>query len=85
LIYDVRFDKKSAEFLDKLDIATRTRIISRIEASLESPYHFFERLTGVSGYRLRVGDYRVIADIDDSESRILIRVVGHRRNVYDHL
>ena len=33
-------------------------------------------------YRLRVGDYRVIAEIRDSEVRILVIRLGHRSDVY---
>lgn len=43
-------------------------------------------LSGLSGedlYKLRVGDYRVIADWDRSESTVYVLTVGHRRNIYD--
>jgi len=41
------------------------------------------KLVGDPGYKLRVGDYRVIMDIDNKIIRILILKVGHRRNIYD--
>jgi mRNA interferase RelE/StbE len=34
------------------------------------------------GYRLRVGDYRVLYDIDDKTQSITLRRVGHRRDIY---
>jgi mRNA-degrading endonuclease RelE of RelBE toxin-antitoxin system len=34
-------------------------------------------------WRLRVGDHRVIYEIDRQSSRIIVLYVGHRRNVYD--
>jgi len=43
-------------------------------------------LSGLSGddvYKLRVGDYRVIADWDRQEDTVYVLTVGHRRNVYD--
>lgn len=48
----------------------------------ENPHHFFERLRGRNDYRLRVGDYRVIADIDDERKRIEVTLIGHRKSVY---
>ena len=40
------------------------------------------KLTGREGWRLRVGDYRVLYDIDDGMQTITIVHVGHRRDVY---
>jgi mRNA interferase RelE/StbE len=36
----------------------------------------------MAGYRLRVGDYRVIYDVMDSQVVILVLGVGHRREIY---
>ena len=41
-----------------------------------------KRLTGRAGWRIRVGSYRVIYEIDDSNHLITILHVGHRRDVY---
>lgn len=40
------------------------------------------KLTGRDGWRIRVGDYRVIYDIDDENRRVTVLHVGHRRDVY---
>lgn len=40
------------------------------------------KLQGREGYRLRVGDYRVLYRVDDEAQEVLITRVGHRRNVY---
>ena len=34
------------------------------------------------GYRLRVGDYRILYDIDDDEQLVTLRRIAHRREVY---
>lgn len=41
------------------------------------------KLVARDGWRLRVGDYRVIYDIDDSEQTVRVLHVGHRRDVYE--
>jgi mRNA interferase RelE/StbE len=46
------------------------------------PHHFFERLVGRKDYKLRIGDYRVIADINDSSEGIEIALIGHRKKIY---
>ena len=40
------------------------------------------KLTGRKGWRLRIGDYRMLYDIDDTKQTITIVHVGHRRDVY---
>ncbi|NLG70168.1 MAG: type II toxin-antitoxin system RelE/ParE family toxin [Firmicutes bacterium] len=40
------------------------------------------KLAGRDGWRLRVGDYRVIYDVDDESRRITVLHIGHRRDVY---
>lgn len=41
-----------------------------------------EKLTGREGWRIRVGNYRVIYEIDDAQRMVTVLHVGHRRDVY---
>ena len=41
-----------------------------------------QRLTGREGWRIRVGMYRVIYDVDDALAAVTVLNVGHRRDVY---
>ncbi len=45
----------------------------------------FERLTGRTDYKLRVGDYRAIADISQKNKTIQVTLIGHRKNIYRNL
>ena len=40
------------------------------------------KLSGGEGYRLRVGDYRILYDIDDPAKRVSVYRIKHRREVY---
>jgi mRNA interferase RelE/StbE len=40
------------------------------------------KLTGRDGWRIRVGDYRVLYEIDDTAKTVTVVNVGHRRDVY---
>lgn len=40
------------------------------------------KLTGREGWRIRVGNYRVIYEIDDDQRVVTILHIGHRRDVY---
>ena len=81
-MYKVIFDEEAIKFLEKLPKKQRLRITKKIFDTKPNPLHFFERLKGRPEYKLRVGDYRVIADIQNNELTILVLYIGHRRNVY---
>jgi len=79
-IYYTRFD---AAFL-KLPASTRARIESKIdEMGLRLGTFPHHHLTGSNRYRLRIGDYRVIYNIDDSFHLVEIIAVRHRSKAYD--
>ena len=81
-MYKVIFDDKAIEFLEKLDTRNRERIFNKILSTKENPFHYFEKLTARNLYKLRVGNYRVIADINENEIKILVLLIGHRKNIY---
>ncbi|MFC1733946.1 type II toxin-antitoxin system RelE/ParE family toxin [candidate division KSB1 bacterium] len=77
---NIIFGKEASHFLEKLPKDISRRIYNKIMSTENNPFHFFERLEGNKFYKLRVGDYRVIADID---KQINIRFIGHRKNIYE--
>jgi mRNA interferase RelE/StbE len=78
------FIKRSAEKdLDSLSAGIRKRIVEHILALEEQPRPGGSRkLKGREGYRLHVGNYRVLYSIDDQKRIVMIYAVGHRREVY---
>ncbi|MBS3091868.1 type II toxin-antitoxin system RelE/ParE family toxin [Candidatus Pacearchaeota archaeon] len=82
-MYEIKFtDKAKIQFL-KLENEIQERMGSVLERIKIRPDHFVEKLVGEPGYKLRVGDYRVILDIDNNQLIILILKVGHRKNIYN--
>lgn len=85
--FQVEFSKEALKELKKLDKHTAAMIIGWIRKNLdgcENPRQHGKGLTANrSGqWRYRVGDYRLLADIQDSKIVILILHVGHRSEVY---
>ena len=68
--------------LKKLDNPTAKRILEKIVDVCENPKHFFKRLAGREEYKLRIGDWRVIAKITYKEKTIFIVSIGHRKKIY---
>jgi len=83
--FEVIFDPEAIDFLNKLEKPIRERIYNKIITSSENPYHFFERLAERPEYKLRIGNYRVIVDINQSINTIEVTLIGHRKDVYSKL
>lgn len=74
---DIQYSKQAIKFLKKQDKPTRKRIVTAINFL---PAGDVKRLQGQNGYRLRVGDYRVIFDIHGNI--LYIEKIGNRGQVY---
>jgi len=81
-MYEILFTGKAERQLKKLERETQRRILAVLERARIRPGSFFQRLVGENTYRLRVGDYRVIADISKRELIILVLKLGHRKRIY---
>lgn len=84
-MYKLKFDEKALNSIANFPNNIKERIIKKLKKAKLNPFHYFEKLSGRSEYKLRVGDYRVIADIDNKEILILILFADHRKRVYKKL
>lgn len=87
MAWKIEFAPDAAKELKKLGRAEAGRIIRTLEERIavqDDPRTLGASLTGEhSGYwRWRIGDYRVVARIEDDRVVILVVRVGHRREVY---
>ncbi|MEA3488447.1 MAG: type II toxin-antitoxin system RelE/ParE family toxin [Euryarchaeota archaeon] len=83
MTYEIIFSDKALEQLKKMERNVQERIIAALERVRIRPEAYVTKLVGDPGYRLRVGDYRVIMDIENKELHILVLKVGHRKKIYD--
>jgi mRNA interferase RelE/StbE len=81
-MYEILIPLRVEKQLDKLERDIQERIINTLERIRIRPYHFVVRLVGIEGYKLKVGKYRVILDIDDDKLIVLVVEIGHRKNIY---
>jgi mRNA interferase RelE/StbE len=81
--YLIVWSIRAAKQLKHFDRSIAKRIFEKVDLLSHNPERYVEKLVGAPYYRLRVGDYRVILDINNEYVRILILKVGHRSNVYD--
>ena len=81
--YRIVWSIQASRQLERLDRSVAKRIHEKVGQLYQSPERYVEKLVRYPYYRLRVGDYRVILDIQNEMVRILILKVGHRSNVYE--
>jgi len=81
--YRVEVRPAALRALRNLDASVRPRIEGAIALLAEDPRPPASRpLRGRPGYRVRVGDYRIIYTVQDDVLLIVVVTLGHRRDVY---
>lgn len=81
--YKIIWDKKALDFFNKLQPVLCRRIFKKIDELRQDPFSKdIKRLKGEKAFRLRIGDYRVIFDINIKNRVIIILRLGHRKNIY---
>ncbi len=85
----VKLNKKAKKQLEKLDKTTQSRVVSFLESKIapaNDPRILGKSLKGkIFGnfVRFRVGDYRLICDVQDNQITVLVLRIAHRKEVYN--
>lgn len=86
--YSVEYDPHVLKKLNKLDVTVRNRIVTWIDKNLvgcENPRRLGKALSGewYGHWRYRVGDYRIVAKIEDDKVIIFVVKIDKRGEVYN--
>jgi mRNA interferase RelE/StbE len=84
-MYDVRFSDKALNQLEKLEKQLQERILKSLERLRIRPYDHVKRLIGINYFSFRVGNYRLILDIQKDKLIIMVIAIGPRKNIYDRI
>lgn len=86
MAWEIEFDAAAEKELAKVDRQVQKRVLRFLRERIapNNPRDFGESLqANLSGlWKYRVGDYRIIADIQDEKVLVLVLRVAHRRKVY---
>ncbi len=82
MAYTVRYSDQAYKDLIELNKEVAVRIKKKFIKITNDPLLFVKTLEGVPLYSLRVGDYRLILDINLGSKQILVIKIGRRKNVY---
>ncbi len=80
--YIILYTKTAVKDIEKLDNVSKKRLKKKLEEYIKDPLTHAKRLTDakIGSFRWRIGNYRVIFDIDGQN--IVVLRVGHRREIY---
>ncbi|MEA2053850.1 MAG: type II toxin-antitoxin system RelE/ParE family toxin [Candidatus Thermoplasmatota archaeon] len=83
-MYKVIFSKKAASFVKNLRKGYRNKIKDVVEILRENPFgHPYKKIRGETNiYRIRIGKYRVLYELNKPESKIIIIKVDKRDKMY---
>ena len=82
MTYSVLLTPRAARSIRKLERSVGGRIQKTLAELALNP-EVGEQLKPSKFWKIRVGDYRVIYEIDRSADRVIVLFIGHRKNVYD--
>ena len=85
--YRIEFKRSAAKALKKIPRSDRRKIRDRIDSLAEDlPDPVTTKMKGDNPFhKVRVGDYRIVYEIQESLLVILVLKIGHRKDVYRHL
>ena len=81
-IYKIIFTEKAIHDLNNIDKKDQERIAIKLKNYSKEPLKHARKLISpkIGSYRFRIGDYRIIFDIDDD--KIIVLRIGHRKDIY---
>jgi len=81
-VYTLLYTKTAVKDIEKLDKVAKKRLKKKLEEYQKDPIKYAKKLTDprLGTYRWRIGNYRIVFDID--KQNIIILRIGHRREIY---
>lgn len=84
MAYTVTLRKSALKTLTEINEPYYSSIKKAIYGLADNPRpQGYKKLKGRPGYRVRVGDYRIIYDIFDKELVVNVIALGHRKDIYE--
>jgi len=83
MAWSIQWTDRAIRDLAKLDPPVARRIVAKVEEAAEDPKRFFARLRASADYKLRIGDYRLLAALSYDAKTVYVQRVGHRSRIYE--
>jgi mRNA interferase RelE/StbE len=80
--FQIKFHPRVKKFLRKLQEDISKRIIKKINEIDENPFNYLEHFEGKNYYKLRIGNYRALIDIDFERKILFVQLLDKRGRIY---
>ncbi len=81
--WTVEVQRPAEKELAALPLQARERVASALRAMEDDPFpHGVKKLKARDGYRVRVGDYRILFTVSRAARLVRVGAIGHRKDVY---
>lgn len=80
--FEIKVNSQPLKFLKKCEDELKERIKTKLKLLEENPFHYLEHFESESFYKLRIGEYRALFDINFKENILYLRVLNHRKKIY---
>ena len=80
--YSIKWSPQSSSFLDGLQKDIAKRILKKLDEVIENPFRYLNHYEVDEGYKLRIGNYRAIIDVDFQNKILFIRILDKRGRIY---
>ena len=81
--WTVEVQRPAEKELAALPLQARERVASALRAMEDAPFpHGVKKLKARDGYRVRVGDYRILFTVNRAARLVRVGAIGHRKDVY---
>ncbi|MDP2750020.1 MAG: type II toxin-antitoxin system RelE/ParE family toxin [Nanoarchaeota archaeon] len=84
-MFEIEFSKEAENDIKMFDKKTAEVLIRKIYSIIATPLHYLERLVGFTLWKLRIGDYRAIIQVNTNSGKLYVVKAGHRKHIYKNL
>lgn len=80
--FTIEWHPQAFKILEKLPLHVIARITKKLDKISEAPFRYLEHYEGEKVYKLRIGDYRALVDVDQINQVLLVQAFDHRGRIY---
>ena len=80
--FNIKWKPKPYKSLNQLPLNISKRIWKKVSSIKSNPFRYLEHFEGEDLYKLRIGDYRVLIDVDFDNKLLIVQVLDKRGRIY---
>ncbi len=80
--YKIEWHPKASKNVERLPKEQQNRVLEKLDLVKEEPFRYLERFSHPHYYKLRIGDYRALIDVNFEDKTLFVKVFDHRGSIY---